>query len=137
MMPNYFKVSYFDMTKLTRNLLQKTDTLSVCCVCSKTQNPGFVIQCFVWGDRSWPIRARLRDLQCRSAQDRREREPVCGFARGYHRAASPRVTVGQMYWCRICIITEYSIRSGFSPTHMSYYRKNLKENKIYHWYVSD
>lgn len=65
---------------------KKPDTLSACCVCSKTQSPGFVIQCFAWGDRSWPIRARLRDLQCRSAQDRKEREPVCGFPRGYHRA---------------------------------------------------
>lgn len=35
---------------------------------------GFVKQCCGWGDRSWPIRARLGDLLCRSAQDRKERE---------------------------------------------------------------
>lgn len=49
--------------------------LGACCVCRGTQQQaGFVKQCCGWGDRSWPIRARLGDLLCRSAQDRKERE---------------------------------------------------------------
>lgn len=96
-LPRYLKTRIFCLKhwqvifqSFSRNILKKTLILRACCVCREPQQPRFVIQCFVWGDRFGPIRERLRDLLCRSAQDTKEREPVCDCARGYHRAKTPR-----------------------------------------------
>lgn len=101
------------LKQLIRKYTAKTDTLSVHWACNETQQPGFVIQCFVWGDRSWPIRARLRDLLCRSAQDTKERER-CLWLRA--RLPSSSITEG---YCRSNLGSEqawlrdmYSEQSG-------------------------
>lgn len=71
-----------------------TDYIRFCCVCSKKKKNGFISQGFVWGDRSWPIRARLRGSRLRRAGER-ERGGESEHERERNPAAS-RVTDGQI-----------------------------------------
>lgn len=138
-MANNFIVSNFEAHQ--EDIATK-QTLGVYVVSAEKQQPGFVIQCFVWGDRSWPIRARLGDLLCRSAQDT-EREAALS-------AASREVTIEQHHWGLLsvkfgkrasktagCVLqnTVYTVVL-FTNTHMRYYWKTKYTTKICMFNVS-
>lgn len=95
-------------TKLTK-IWRNGRSLRVCCVCIEAQQAGFVNYCFVWGDRSWPIRARLWDLLFRSAQDRKGRE--------------------RCLWLHAGLLSS-SITQGYCRSHLGRWRARLRDMSL-------